>query len=562
MKIDSIKIQNFRTLEDITIPFEGHFSAISGKNNAGKTSVIKSIRNILREDTRDYFYRNDEEIRYSSSKTQWLSDSNPIKFTYCLHIERSTDPGLLNFVSKISEIQFTEDRLDLQISSEHLSNNETEITIFANNKELNKYATKEIYQRIRSSNIVFLHNSTEGASRIPYGFGGAKMFHEMLLSKDEKDELQQEQERIKKKVKKIAQQHRSELAGLLGKLEEKYEVEFTTVDRMFSSSIPLGINLKDKNLEVPLDDWGSGTINRTQIMMSILQANKVRLATSDENRITPIVIIEEPECFLHPSAQAEFGKIIRDLARELEIQIIITTHSPYMLCQEYPKSNILLNRRMLRGRLKNTEVVEVDEKNWMNPFSEILGLDNESFEPWKPIIGAKKNHAVLVEGIIDKEYLEFISSLNIPGYTLPDNIEVLPYDGKDTLKNSIVLKFVTEKFSKIFITFDLDAKNEITRSLTSIGLTEFKDYLSIGEDEPGKDCIEGLLPESVLSATYSKHPNAVMKMSSTDTKIRKSAKNELKRYLLDEFKAVGTPSKKDLIKFKPVFTHITEAFKI
>ena len=63
--------------------------------------------------------------------------------------------------------------------------------------------------------------------------------------------------------------------------------------------------------------------------MSILSASRIRQQAGDENRITPIIIIEEPESFLHPSAQAEFGRIIRGLARELEIQIIpFQLHQP------------------------------------------------------------------------------------------------------------------------------------------------------------------------------------------------------------------------------------------
>jgi hypothetical protein len=115
--------------------------------------------------------------------------------------------------------------------------------------ELKKYETGEIFQRISSSNIIFLHNSTGGSSRMFHPLG-ASSFHEMILSKDEKEELKKEQERIRKKVKKFAQEHRGELSGLLGKLEDKYEVELTVFDGLFRNSIPLGINLKDKGLEV------------------------------------------------------------------------------------------------------------------------------------------------------------------------------------------------------------------------------------------------------------------------------------------------------------------------
>lgn len=105
--------------------------------------------------------------------------------------------------------------------------------------------------------------------------------------------------------------------------------------------------------------------------------------------------------------------------------------------------------------------MNVDSNQWMQPFSEILGLDNEEFNPWKKVIGVNKENVLLVEGTINKEYLLFISSLEIPGFKLPNNIEILPYNGKDALKNTIMLKFIIEKFNKVFITFDLDAKEDL-----------------------------------------------------------------------------------------------------
>jgi hypothetical protein len=390
---------------------------------------------------------------------------------------------------------------------------------------------------------------------------GASSFHEMILSKDEKEELKKEQERIRKKVMKFAQEHRGELSGLLGKLEDKYEVELTVFDGLFRNSIPLGINLKDKGLEVPLDDWGAGTQNRTHIMMSILSASRIKQQNNDENRITPIIIIEEPESFLHPSAQAEFGRVIRGLARELEIQIIITTHSPYMLCQEKPESNILLDRHLFRGGLKGTVVVDITTEKWMEPFSEILGLNDDAVEPWRDVVSAVRDNAILVEGAIDKEYLEYISSLKIKGFIIPNNVEVIAYGGKDAMKNSIMLKFIIEKFNRVFITYDLDAKRELQKTMNTLTLVEGDDHMAVGLDDDGKDCIEGLLPESVLSSVHARNTNLVMKLTSTDTSKRKSAKNELKSKLLDEFKSVEDLNAENLKGFKPLFNNIGKAFK-
>jgi predicted ATPase len=67
--------------------------------------------------------------------------------------------------------------------------------------------------------------------------------------------------------------------------------------------------------------------------MAILQANRIKTTAPPDDKITPLVVIEEPESFLHPSAQSEFGRILGALSAEFGIQIIATTHSPYMLNQ-------------------------------------------------------------------------------------------------------------------------------------------------------------------------------------------------------------------------------------
>ena len=44
-----------------------------------------------------------------------------------------------------------------------------------------------------------------------------------------------------------------------------------------------------------------------------------------------ILIIDAPEVYLHPKWQIEYAKIITNLAKEFDIKIIVTTHSPYMV---------------------------------------------------------------------------------------------------------------------------------------------------------------------------------------------------------------------------------------
>ena len=43
MHLDSLKIKNFRILEDVTIEKLGHVNLIVGKNNSGKSTVLEAL---------------------------------------------------------------------------------------------------------------------------------------------------------------------------------------------------------------------------------------------------------------------------------------------------------------------------------------------------------------------------------------------------------------------------------------------------------------------------------------------------------------------------------------
>ncbi len=276
----------------------------------------------------------------------------------------------------------------------------------------------------------------------------------------------------------------------------------------------------------------------------------------DQNRITPFVMIEEPESFLHPSAQAEFGRVLRNLANDLKIQTIVTTHSPYMLSQENIASNVLLVRRQHRGKLKETGVADLQEDSWMEPFSLILGLDNAEFKAWKDVLSNENSSVLLVEGDIDRKYLSHIQSLKIKDLQLPEGIEIVPYDGKDALKNTILLKFIIQKFKNVFLTFDLDAKSELDKTMQQIGLKEGVDYLAIGINKPGKQCIEGLVPDRILSKVHANNTDLVMQLSAQDPKARKSAKSALKQKILSAFQAESGITADELKGFKSLFKSI------
>lgn len=312
-------------------------------------------------------------------------------------------------------------------------------------------------------------------------------------------------------------------------------------------------------MELKLSDWGSGTQNRVHILLSILQASRLKSSQNAENTTTPVVIIEEPESFLHPTAQAEFGRVLQLLAEDEAIQIICTTHSPYMLNQVHPEANILLDRKVSYGKPRETIRVDTTGDNWMKPFADQLGVIPPEFEVLRKIITSKGRRVILVEGVIDQEYFEYFRERHPDIFQLPEDVEINEYGGKDTLKNTPLLKFALDRFERFAITFDLDAINVVERSLISLGYEKEKNYFPIGVNKSRAQCIEGLLPVSIKQSVYAANTELVDAAQGGDTAERKSAKNKLKRKMLEELKSSNVEGS-ELGNFKKMFGQIAKAF--
>lgn len=546
MRLISISARNYRTLHDINIPFEKDYCTISGRNNAGKSCVIRLLQNLFRKNPSVPWRYNEYSFDYKEDKSQWHKEDEPIEIAYALELTKSDDPALITFIEKITNVIIKRDPVTLRIEQSINSTDQVKSKVTVDSQGADEPSSKEIVKKLNDSNLLFLYNSTSRHEEIYYGRGKARMFYEIVMSKDDRKALDEAAKKTERSVKQLAKKNKEDLNNILGRLSEKYDVEFSPMEGFSTRHMPLGINLKDKSVEVPLDDWGSGTQNRTHVLMAVLQANRIKTTDSAEDKITPIVVVEEPESFLHPSAQAEFGKVLRTLSTDLGIQIIATTHSPYMLNQDSPSSNILLCRQCKRGKHLDAKVVDTSGDNWMAPFAEHLGIDPQEFNSWRPVFSSYRSRVLLVEGPTDKEYFEFLQKNKLSVDQLDNGIEVVPYEGKDTLKNTLLVKFVLSKLDRVFITYDYDADSEIKGFLKRLGLKEGHDFLALGVHLPGRTAIEGLLPNRILDAVNGRETALVMQLGSRESKERKEAKDKLKKKYLEEFKKQTSYSKEEL----------------
>lgn len=561
MIIKSVSSKNFRTLENFRLDFSQNYCALSGKNNAGKSAVIRIVRHFF-DDNFDYRFYSPEETQISFLKdaTQWNPTATELEISVTVEISKMQDSEVFFVVQTYSSPDIPEADLSVCLTHTYRKDETSSIVCRVQGCEIEGQKASEITQKFKSTPNLVVHNSINPNREMIYSGSGLIETISAYFSEEDKKRISDAEKNLQSKVKRAARHHKEELDSLLFRLKEKYRVDLSSIERGRSSHFPMEIKLTDKSVDVALTDWGAGTQNRTRVLVSVLEAARMRSATDATQRSAPVFLVEEPESFLHPSAQAEFGQVLNELSEELQIQIIATTHSPYMLNQRNPSANVLLERKIFRGLPRETQVCDTAGDDWMRPFADNLGIVPDEFISWKSAFGAHGNNVILVEGEIDYEYFLFFKENYPKIYSIPEAVEIVPYGGKDALKNTSILQFMINKFGRVYITFDLDAKIEVKAALERIGLRENDDFCAIGLDSAGSDCMEGLLPALIKQKVYSDCFELVTRLSSAESKERNSAKNELKRRLLDEFK-ITKMSDKELSLFKELFVRISKAFK-
>lgn len=274
MIIKKIIATNYRTLENVELNFNGFYTAISGKNNAGKSNVIRAIRGILNPGMRLRLRGGSifsvENFDWKDDITSWKKDSKEdisIKLTFEIHKE--SDAAIYKFLTdlifkKTTNFTITENET-LQINYTKTFKNESSYNIFlGENEVIEDYQKQEVLKRLRNADCLIFHNSTTSDFN-PFDNSMDRVTN--FISPSDMDSINRKKDELVKIVQKSLKNHQTELTELLGNLEDKYEVSLSTQGLNFERET-IDISLKEKGVDVSLDDWGSGTRNRTLIFLN------------------------------------------------------------------------------------------------------------------------------------------------------------------------------------------------------------------------------------------------------------------------------------------------------
>ena len=549
MRISEIRIQNYRTITNLSLKFPRYYTAICGKNDAGKSNIIRVLRSAFKAPDR-VFYISDNDINVKEDFTKWLekdiSEADRfIQVDYVLEIDRIDDEGLHQFLA--TYLSLTEElksgpTLLLTLSLRRTANEKSEqIGLTIQGKPYELLQAQEVYKRLGSTSAVLFHDSTEFFH--PFRFRESSDVFREMSSTDEK-RVKDAQAQVGKLLTKIAKKNQEDLTEMLGRLKDKYKLGFS-IPTTVQADVPYNITLGTEDGDVELENWGSGTQNRTRILMTLFKAKRIRETTTSSDKVVPVIVIEEPESYLHPSAQAEFGRTLRDLAEEFKVQVVVTTHSPYLLSLAEPEANVLLCRKLIKRSLRDTEQIDTSGSQWTEPFSLALGLSEDDLGPWRDVLFSGADTVILVEGETDRDYLQLLRQESHSQNRLNMDGIIFPYGGKDTLRQKHLLRFLMSRFKRFIVTYDLDVEAEVEQNLRDLGLTKNHDYLPIGRSIPGKMSVEGLIPDRVFQAVFSGNVDLVQKATTNIGSEARSAKSSLKRLYYEEFCRTAKPLTED-----------------
>jgi len=337
MKIKKVYIKNFRSIRELEFTFpESGLMVLVGANNAGKSNIVRAINNILGEswwgkdvDLMDFYKRdrnntieikiefdNDRQVEYSSNDDVWAKyyDENGNQIWSSQgNIKEDFPCSYLPAQRSISQtLSFSKWSLMGKIAQSF-------------NKKVKNYNLEEDLKDKFQEIMNILDDIQE-----------FKQFKEDFVSFFEELQLSEASYSLKVNFK-----------------------PFSPVNYFKTINILANDQVLGEDFDIDIEELGEGT--RNLIILSLLRS----YAKNFKQEAQGLIIIEEPEIYMHPQARRHLLTVLKDIVKDSNIQIIITTHSSSFIETEY-FDNIGLVYKTPDEGTKIRQVIKEDLSDFAN----------------------------------------------------------------------------------------------------------------------------------------------------------------------------------------------------
>lgn len=309
MKIDTLHVENFKSIESIDVNEVDNAFILVGKNNTGKSSVIDAIRAVMGEfRIRTEHFRNPEAdvvIKMTMSETE-DETVKTVSFTYVVTPDQKAyykdESGIHEQMPDyIPRLYYIDHRRNLKEFQSALLNMQGDKSV-ARLRD-----NKCIYDGDKNCTHCFqciaeIEQKTGSQMNI---FESAKLM-EYRLYKMNLDKLSENVNRHLNENGMVSESIRYEI-----KFDPESLLDFDTV-----------VVHEDRGIKGTLSMLSAGS--KSIYLLSLLEAY-----TEENNNSKGIIMIEDPEIFLHPQLQKTASEILYKFSKQN--QIIFSTYSPNMI---------------------------------------------------------------------------------------------------------------------------------------------------------------------------------------------------------------------------------------
>ncbi len=599
MYISKLIIKNYKSIKDESFIFNKGINILVGKNNAGKSNIVSALNEILADKYNTTTY--EDKIFYTDASNQI---EKQFKIIAEIQDISNLDYSLLDNIKKKTALLditdfFHENVEDFQ--SEWLINDDDElkrdypekfpyrdsilkwfdkeelVTLFENTDKLWVYKYYNKNEDINLYNIVFkLKEKSYNPSIIPDKEKYYRMlyvnpnikstlitsllipafrtpditlkitkwsWYGKLLQKKWNDSCDKQHQL---EIDKSSNDLKKVIGNVYKELKDDLNLQLKRTLSLMNIKIDINMienrsedyykNIKlsvDDGVDTPLENKGSG-------LQSLIMIELFKFYCKIFNQ-SSLLILEEPELFLHPHAKRMLSDILNDFIQNGKNQIIITTYSEEFI-QNVDIENINVIRKTIDGTKKNRISKENygDGKELQKLKIELQYKNAEMFFADKVIL-VEGEEQILIPQIVKSIYGKNVLNNN--------DISIIKVGGKSYF--SIYRKVLNELNIKNYIIADYDI---LSKELECLLDDENKRKLSIIKSKMNEELKSST---EIKKVTYSRDWSTLVDLldnmienKNYDDKIEEVWKNcRIRMFKKSKFKSLDTNLQNEVLSF-------------
>lgn len=475
--ISKINVENFKSIKNQEFELSD-FTPLVGYNNAGKSNILEAIKWVLRKTS-----LNSSCFNNQAQPIVVIATIEGISIDILDNIDPShrtrIEPFLQNETLIIKRIQETPGQSVAQIKLMVLDPNTGE---WQNNPTGIDNAIKDLFPE--PIHIGAMENSEDDISKSSTTSTIGKLLAEIIGPIESqygqqvnaaleglKDILDAEGVNRAPELVDFDQEINNKLEAFFPDIQVKVHIPTPEIKEVFKKGT---IKVYENSQPYPKDVGSLGHGAQRSIQMTLIRHLADLKLIAQQVRTTTLLLIDEPELYLHPQAIEILRKSLNVLSSQ-GYQVIFSTHSPFMITQKNVSDTILIRKNETLGTYKRTTLksaIPLIESSSPHQLTLLYSLTNSS-----NILFSEK--VILVEGKTENKLLPVLIEKITSKTILHHKTALVQLDGSGSTKKSIQVLGTMDMPTKAIVDLDFALKQGISEGYLDAGDQDIIDCLNV-----------------------------------------------------------------------------------